>query len=515
MPLFTSEDRVAAEAIAGLVDCNPFLPERIALERQALGAAFVPLDRVWHAEGESTGSNPNTPRLRQRAESLVADLHRNLAAGTRATADELTVCRDLVHYLLWLRYEDDLYYLAFPDDHPKQSPPTTAHVFAAFHHDLTELLDVIPGDPERPPLDPAHLFAIAFQARRAFHHIFRRIFGASLPIARLRAAVWQSVFTRNPARYRTAYFDRMRDIPTLVTGASGTGKELVARAIAFSQYIPLDPKTHAFATDAHSAFHPINISAFSPSVVESELFGHRRGAFTGADSDRVGWFERCGRHGTVFVDELGELDPNIQVKLLRVLQNRELQRIGDTEIRRFAGKVVAATNRDLVAEIRRGRFREDLYYRICADTIALPSLCEQLSDCPDDLHNLVMIAARHLAGDDGAAAVAAEVETWIDANLGRAYTWPGNMRELEQCVRSVVVHGTYRPQRLADAADGLAAAIREAALTADQLLARYIAVTYANTASLREVSRRLDLDRRAIRRLMGWNGNDEGEDAIA
>jgi hypothetical protein len=512
MPLFSGDDRIAADAIAALVDCNPFLPERVALERQALGSAFIPIAPVWHAEGAHAGTNPNTPLLRDRTEALVASVRRRLADGAATTDAELSTCRGLVHYLLWLRYEDDLFYLAEPQEHPTTTPPAAERVFDAFARDVHDLLRPLAGPDAQQP-DPVHLFAVAFQARRAFHHVFRRIFGASLPIARLRAAVWQSVFTDNPARYRRALFDRMRDIPTLVTGASGTGKELVARAIAFSRFLPFDPHTSRFAENAQAGFHPIHIAAFSPSVVESELFGHRRGAYTGADQDRVGWFERCGPHGTVFVDELGELDPAIQVKLLRVLQNREVIRIGDSAIRRFEGKLVAATHRNLVAEIHRGRFREDLYYRLCADSIELPTLQQQLADCPDDLHNLVLVAAQHVVGNEEAPAVAAEVEAWIDTRLGRAYPWPGNMRELEQCVRSVVVHGDYQPTPLPDAADGLAAAIRNATLTADELLARYVGIVYATTGSVREVSRRTGLDRRVVRRLMGGNGEGESGDA--
>ena len=109
--------------------------------------------------------------------------------------------------------------------------------------------------------------------------------------------------------------------------------------------------------------------ALPATLVESELFGHRRGAFTGAVQDRAGWLEACPAHGTVFLDEIGELEPALQVKLLRVLQERTFHRIGDTRERRFSGKLIAATNRDLAAEIQAGRFREDLYYRLCADVI--------------------------------------------------------------------------------------------------------------------------------------------------
>src|SRR6185369_7664900 len=168
----------------------------------------------------------------------------------------------------------------------------------------------------------------------------------------------------------------------LITGPSGTGKELAARAIAESRYAAFDEHRVAFANDHVDSFFPINISALSPTLVESELFGHRRGAFTGAVADRKGWLETCAESGSVFLDELGDLDPSIQVKLLRVIETRTFHPVGDTAGRRFHGKLITATNRDLSAAMQQGHFREDLYYRLCSDQVATPSLAEQLADSP-------------------------------------------------------------------------------------------------------------------------------------
>src|SRR6185369_1282817 len=141
-------------------------------------------------------------------------------------------------------------------------------------------------------------------------------------------------------------------------------------------------------------FFPINISALSPTLVESELFGHRRGAFTGAVADRRGWLETCPDLGSVFLDELGDMDPAIQVKLLRVIETRTFHPVGDTAARQFRGKLIAATNRDLSAAMAKGQFREDLYYRLCSDQISTPSLAEQLAASPGVLRELVFYMAR-------------------------------------------------------------------------------------------------------------------------
>ena len=183
--------------------------------------------------------------------------------------------------------------------------------------------------------DPRHTFACFRQIQRAFDITFRDIIGSSLPAARLRGAVWQSIFTHDMRRYRRTLYARMGEFATLITGPSGTGKELVARAIAESRYVPFDDRRLGFADDGETVFLPINISALSPTLVESELFGHRRGAFTGAVAERRGFLETCPELGSVFLDELGDMDPGIQVKLLRVIETRTFHPVGDTAGRQF------------------------------------------------------------------------------------------------------------------------------------------------------------------------------------
>ena len=148
----------------------------------------------------------------------------------------------------------------------------------------------------------------------------------------------------------------------------------------------------------------------------------------------------------MFLDEIGEVETAIQVKLLRVLQTRTFQRLGDTADRAFSGKLIAATNRDLRQALAAGRFREDFYYRLCADLLVTPSLAERLRDTPGELRTLLRAIARRVAGDEEADDVAAEAEAWIGEHLGPDYAWPGNVRELEQCVRNLVIRGTYEPQ---------------------------------------------------------------------
>ena len=513
MSLLNDSELAVAEAVAALANGNPFVPERVELERRALGPAFSAGAVVWHADADAATAGPNVPALRDLVERLGADLRQRLADGADASPAEIALYQGVVHYLLFQRYEDDWYALLEPAA-PAERRSKRVAAFRRFARDVEHFFCI--SDRSLPDQDAsAHLFACGFQVRRAFHHIFRQIFGSSLPVAELRAAVWQSIFTRDLTRYRRVLYDRMADIPTLIAGESGSGKELVARAIALSRYIPFEARTQAFAADYTDAMQAVNLSALTPTLIESELFGHRHGAFTGATDDRKGWLETCGRHGSVFLDEIGELEPAIQVKLLRVLQTRVFQRIGETEPRRFEGKVIAATNRDLDDEIAEGRFRSDLYYRLCADLVRTPTLREQLRDAPGDLGTLLLIVARRAVGDDAeeATRLAGEVESWVLEHLGIDYTWPGNVRELEQCVRNVLIRGVYRPRRQGrDDVRALAEVMRGGTLTADQLVQRYCALIYAETRSYRETARRVGIDRRTVKQKLGPPGPGDKDD---
>jgi transcriptional regulator with PAS, ATPase and Fis domain len=235
--------------------------------------------------------------------------------------------------------------------------------------------------------------------------------------------------------------------------------------------------------------------------VESELFGHKRGAFTGAVQDKRGWLEACPALGAVFLDEIGDLDPAIQVKLLRVIETRSFQAVGEgsAALHHFEGKLIAATNRNLERAIRRHAFREDLYYRLCSDQIATPSLRRQIDESPDVLNDLILFMARRVAGGE-AESLALEAIDWVGKNLGAGYAWPGNYRELEQCVRNILIRKDYQPHRsLPSLRNDIFTPARTGDLTANELLSRYCALVYSQTGSYEETARRLQIDRRTVK----------------
>lgn len=301
----------------------------------------------------------------------------------------------------------------------------------------------------------------------------------------------------------------------MITGKSGTGKELVARAIGLSRYQAFNPKTKRFDDAGDEQLFAVNLSALSSTLIESELFGHSKGSFTGAVNNRKGWLEACGQNGSIFLDEIGELDLSIQVKLLRILQTRTFSRVGETNQRSFLGKFVTATNRDLAEEIRLGRFREDLYYRLCADVIRTPTLQEQLSDCPADLVELLRFIARRLLRElpDEADSLAAEAVQWIEQRFGPTYEWPGNIRELEQCVRNVLIrksdHSPPMPDQLRGpngmpagpprSTDQFVRSLLAGELTLDEVTKHYASMIYAQVGRYDLAAKKLGVDWRTIK----------------
>lgn len=200
----------------------------------------------------------------------------------------------------------------------------------------------------------------------------------------------------------------------LIIGESGTGKELVARSI------------HQHSARSRSSFVPVNCGALAETLLEAELFGYVRGAFTGAIADRRGLWEEA-EHGTLFLDEIGETSQAFQVKLLRALQEKEIRRVGSTRNVRVDARVVAATNRDLEQEVENKNFREDLYYRLSTVTLRAPALRERRSDIPLLAERFLRGAAEN-AGRRGCRLSEETIKTLV------AYDWPGNVRELESSI---------------------------------------------------------------------------------
>ncbi len=261
------------------------------------------------------------------------------------------------------------------------------------------------------------------------------------------------------------------DVPVLLLGETGSGKEVVARAI------------HTRSRRAAGPFLRVNCGAIAPGLIDSELFGHERGSFTGALAERRGWFERADQ-GTLFLDEIGELPLEAQVRLLRVLQDHTLERVGGHRPVSVDVRIVAATHRDLRGLIAEGRFREDLWYRIAVFPIDLPPLRDHIEDVPALANHFALRAATRFGTPP-------RLPSQEDLDLLVAYAWPGNVRELIAVIERAVILGNGARLEVAKAlgaapsaptgARPAPAGADESFATLDQAVARHIEAALART----------------------------------
>ncbi len=513
MVFLNRAERREATAFSRIGYSNPFLPERLELERQVLGDRFLSGAAVIHLPSNLQGQTvfKNFSLLLEHSRILADKMRPRVMAGKCQSDDDQHLYRETVIFHLYAKHFSihEVPLVGRASDRPN----TIGKSWSQFQRDYDWYLK-LPELALPTYFNAAHCFSVFFQIDRAFGHIFEFIIGSSMPIANLRAAIWESIFTHDMSRYVRGVHQSMGDITTLIVGKSGTGKELVARAIGMSRYRAFNPVTRNFDDAELEPFYAVNLSALSAALIESELFGHCKGSFSGAVGDRIGWLEACGQNGTVFLDEIGELDLSIQVKLLRVLQTRTFSRVGETKTRYFLGKFVTATNRDLTTEIGRGKFREDLYYRLCADIVRTPTLQEQLKDRPEDLLELTRFIARGILIElpEEADSLASEVVKWVEQHLGNSYDWTGNIRELEQCVRNVLIRKSYTPNCRVPAVDlngvpdrpalGVEAFLRsllDGEMTLDEVSQLYVTMVYAQLGQYDLAGKKLGVDWRTVK----------------
>lgn len=482
-------DREFFAALADVVFGNPFTPQRAELiVRLAPG---VPLgDMTTHREVLAQVVGPR----------LGPWLHEGAPALQRLSTEDRRLLEPPLLYVTYHRYVPRLDTLI-----ERQAGQGGAPLAVPFGDEAIADL-VRSGFPEERAV---RYFALFFQLRRAFYFILGSLAGECDSMRRLREALWNNVFTHDMRGYDVALWNRMEDFSTLLLGETGTGKGSAAAAIGRSEFIPYLPEQRRFAANFAESFITINLSQFPETLIESELFGHRKGAFTGAIDHHKGVFERCNAHGALFLDEIGEVSIPVQIKLLQVLQERTFTALGGHEKKRFSGRVIAATNRPLDKLRRDGRFREDFFYRLCSDVIEVPTLRQRIAESPAELEQLMRLVVTRIAGEQ-AADLAPTVMEALERDLPRGYPWPGNVRELEQAVRRILLTGRYAGE-VPDAAPGeedvLIEKLRAGELTAEELLARYSALLYRRLGTYAEVAKRTGLDPRTSRKYVESAGS--------
>lgn len=353
-------------------------------------------------------------------------------------------------------------------------------------------------------LDPEieKYIALFYQLQRGFYFINSAISGDCPAIIELRMRLWNNIFTFNPQWYLDYLCGKMEDFSTLLLGATGTGKSLAAHTIGCSGFIPFDLSKKRFRESFTRSYQAINLSQYPASLLESELFGHKKGAFTGAIEHHQGVFSRCSEYGAVFIDEIGDIDIPTQVKLLNVIQDRLFSPVGSHEKLRFSGRVISATNKNIEQLRKDGLFRDDLYYRLCSDVIEIPSLQQRLQENPKELSLLISGLLKKII-DKPEAQLVSKIEKRIHSTVPANYPWPGNVRELEQSIRRICLVGHYNineQMNLNTEQNGFIIAENAGEGSAQHLLQRYCRFIYERHGSYEAVARITCLDRRTVKK---------------
>lgn len=493
MNLFSDKERVFAQAITRLIAENPFSPEWQNTEASILGEEYTPPLESWLAFPDMD-TDPNGERIESRVERLMGRARMRLISEENPDSDDLAAYESLVTYYLLRRYTCTLRQYAH-----EKGKENKAHFYKDFSNDYNRFMTHKESQ-LRAENDPAHLFSCFYQMVRTFENITANVVGASPASQRTRAAIWQSVFTRDASRYRRALYRRMGDMTTLIEGLHGTGRRRISRAIGMSRYLAFDPVQLTFPNANEEAYLVLNLAGKTPEEIEAELFGAQWDTPEGV-VDQPGLLATCDTLGAVLLDEIHLANLPLQIKLLTLMETHSYRPLGSTKTCSFRGRILAATSADLSQAVRDGRMRDDFFFRLCSDVVITPTVAEQTGGRPHELSNLVGLLATKVAGRTEGPRLRDEVMAVIESQLGLDYPWPGNLRELEQCVRQVLLKGSYQP-RTAISGDPRQVMARDyvnGTVTAHDALSRYYTLVYAQCGSYLETSRRLEVDRRTVK----------------
>jgi DNA-binding NtrC family response regulator len=478
---FSRSEREFCELVARAVVTNPFSDEQLEL-----GAQLAQCPPSLPAEEQRRLA---TRRITQFVEQLEA---RGDADVRNYSGEERELARTVFLFEVYRRF-----YEKFDETATEQTRRDTS-VPVPYAKEAIRRITQRGFSPE----EAVRYFAMFYQLRRAFFFIHRGLIGQSPCMKALRLRLWHNVFTHDVRVYEQYLWNRMEDFSTLLLGETGVGKGAAAAAIGRSGYIPFDEKRGCFAQSFMHGFISLNLSEHPETLIESELFGHKKGAFTGAIEAHEGIFARCSPHGAIFLDEIGDIAVPVQIKLLQVLQERTFSPVGSHEKLQFRGRVIAATNKPLDVLRRTGEFRDDFYYRLCSDTITVPPLRQRIAEEPRELDELLAFIVTRITGDKSGE-LAQMVRQVILTTLGRDYAWPGNVRELEQAVRRILLTRQYEGDHKTvetDLRSNLLNGIDQGNLDADGVLSRYCAMLYQRHGTFEEVARRTHLDRRTVKK---------------
>ncbi|MBP7653403.1 sigma-54-dependent Fis family transcriptional regulator [Candidatus Dependentiae bacterium] len=478
----SNEEREIFSMISEAVFANPFSDERLEIDRKISKSDYcLTRDQIFE-------------RLTRTVEHYTIKLNNENRANIKYYTDrDKSVITSFLLFEIFHKYIDRFDKLILKQ---MESGDKSCHV--NFTNEIIKVFNDY-GFSEDESL---HYTALFYQLRRAYYFITSLLIGKSKCMKQLRMHLWQNIFSYNLSWYDIHLNARMEDFSTLLIGETGTGKGSAAFAAGCSGFIPFDKTKQCFIESFTRAFISINLSQFSETLIESELFGHKKGAFTGAIDSHQGVLARSSKCGAVFLDEIGDASIPIQIKLLKVLQERIFSPVGSHEQLRFNGRVIAATNHTL-RELRKNKgFREDFYYRLCSDIIELPPLRERIKEEPEELNELIEHILKRMTGKKEAPKELLEfVEKSIFEKLGNDYHWSGNVRELEQCVRRILLKGKYDGDIPKPAEkSGFLQSVETGSLNVEQLISGYIEISLKKYKTVSECAEKLGIDRRTVKK---------------
>ena len=482
MVQLTSPDRRFFTLVHQAVCANPFSQRRHQVDLKIAG--------LFPTAEDASGLQSAIHRIRQHIEHLEADGRADI---NRYPARDRELITSALLFDLFHRYTDHFDQLIA--DQLSAGARSLPVPFAG------RILSRLTGWGITPNT-ALRFLALCYQLRRAYYFIDRHLKGRSDSMRRLRESLWNNVFTGDIELYQRYLWNRMEDFSTMLLGETGSGKGTAAMAIGRSGYIPFDVAAGCFRESFTRSFIAINLSQYPQALIESELFGHCKGAFTGAVEDFEGVFQRCSPHGAIFLDEIGEVAEPIQIKLLQVIQERTFHRVGDHRDQAFRGRVIAATNLPADRLLGAKAMRQDFFYRLCSDLIIVPPLAKRIRENPGELRELLQVVVERIVGQPSAEIVDL-VEGRIRQHPGSHYNWPGNVRELEQCVRRVLLSRNYTPLGTRPSmhlTDILKSAIDDQSLDVRTLIEAYCVMIYQKHRTIEAVARIAGLDRRTAKK---------------
>ncbi len=479
MSKLTTQERSTLKLVGRAAFANPFSSERVELDTQ------LAAENLGRNEKPIVGAVVELKRL---LGVMIAE-GRDKRSAFQLDADR-KLFENFVLFLIFHEFTEELDQLiARQMESNERSLP-----FASANRMLSRLVAVGFSDHEA-----ERYLGVFFQIRRAYYFINHSLIGSSKSMIALRCQLWNSVFTHDMDLYNTWFWNRMEDFSTLLTGETGTGKGTAAAAIGRSAFIPFDVASGRFKESFVNAFLSVNLTQYPESLLEAELFGYRKGAFTGAVEAHTGLLARCSAFGSIFLDEVGDTSRDVQVKLLKVLEERTFTPVGSHEAQRFRGRIIAATNQDVQALRLSGDFRDDLYYRLTSDVIPIPPLRQRIAEDPAELTLLLKHLIGRIAGESSPSLIELCTRA-IKRDLGDHYAWPGNVRELAQAVRRIILTRQYFPTMPVSRTEAPLAELALGKHNATGVLGAYASMLYERCGSYQQVGRIMELDRRTVKR---------------